>query len=158
MATARYLPIDEPRPSPIALLATSPLLPFIAVQTAGGWLGWNWFLLNALALGSPTARRELGWVLAGALGGGAILTAVAALGDGGAPGRLEAYGALALMLWRAACAAMIAAHQLRCVALRPQSSPRALAGVLVLIAEQLLVREHLSGRFDGHPFLAGVLG
>lgn len=54
----RYSIPDEPRPGALRQLVVEPMWPMLAAMLAGCWLAWPWFCLNAVAMGSPTARRE----------------------------------------------------------------------------------------------------
>jgi hypothetical protein len=77
MADTYRLP-DEPGPSSLSQYAVAPFWPLLSVMVAGAWLAWPWFVFNAHALGSPTARRETavaigGFVATAALGLLAIL-------------------------------------------------------------------------------------
>ena len=65
MAVNRYRIADEPAPGSLAVVATSPLWPFIAVMLGGVWLSWTWFAVNSFAVGSPSRRREIIWIVAG---------------------------------------------------------------------------------------------
>ena len=65
MAVNRYRIADEPTPGPLAVVATSPLWPFVAMMLAGVWLSWTWFAVNSFAVGSPSRRKEMIWIIAG---------------------------------------------------------------------------------------------
>jgi hypothetical protein len=54
-----YRIADEPEPSGLGQWVVRPSAPLIASMVAGAWLAWPWFAFNALALGSPTRRREI---------------------------------------------------------------------------------------------------
>ena len=96
-----YRIVDEPQPSPVAQVAVNPLWPLLAVMLGGVWLSWPWFVVNAVALGSPTRRREAGWAAAGVVGATAVVGAVIALIAGGMlPENRAAYGLLALTVWK----------------------------------------------------------
>jgi hypothetical protein len=56
---ATYRIQDEPHPSTLGHLVVNPLFPLLASMLAGPWLSLPWFVLNSLALGSPTRRKEL---------------------------------------------------------------------------------------------------
>jgi heme/copper-type cytochrome/quinol oxidase subunit 4 len=62
---AEYRIIDEPRPGGLAHLAVNPFWIFLAMMLGGAWLGWPWFVLNGLAIGSASVRKELALVLVG---------------------------------------------------------------------------------------------
>ena len=59
---------DEPRPSPWNHLVVRPQAPLLASMLCGAWLAWPWFVFNAVAMGSPTRRKEIGMCVAGVLG------------------------------------------------------------------------------------------
>lgn len=54
-----YRIIDEPDDSPLSKYAVKPLWPWLAMAMGGAWIGVPWFIFNAIALGSPTRRREI---------------------------------------------------------------------------------------------------
>jgi hypothetical protein len=60
-----YQIADEPAPSTFARYAVNPLYPMLAMMFAGVWFAWPWFAFNSFAVGSPTRRAELGWLVAG---------------------------------------------------------------------------------------------
>lgn len=68
MSRVRYQIPDEPKHSGLAHLAVDPMWPMFAQMMAGSWLGLPWFLLNSLALGSPTRKSEMLWMLGCVLG------------------------------------------------------------------------------------------
>ena len=72
MTVKRYRIADEPAPGPLAVVAPSPLWPFVAVMLGGVWLSWTWFAVNSFAVGSPSQRKEIIWIVAG-LGVSAIM-------------------------------------------------------------------------------------
>jgi hypothetical protein len=58
-------------------------MPLLATMLAGAWLAWPWFAFNAIAMGSPTRRKEIA-LCAAAFAGTAVLGAtVIALLDAG---------------------------------------------------------------------------
>jgi hypothetical protein len=60
---------DEPVDSgQFGNLAVSPEAPLLAAMMAGAWMSWPWFIVNSLAIGSPTRRREISLVLLGFVG------------------------------------------------------------------------------------------
>lgn len=60
-----YTIADEPAPSTLARYAVNPLYPMLAFMFAGVWFAWPWFAFNSFAIGSPTKRAELAWLVAG---------------------------------------------------------------------------------------------
>jgi hypothetical protein len=55
-----YQIADEPAPSEgRANFVFRPNAPLLADMLCGSWLSFPWFAINALALGSPTAKREV---------------------------------------------------------------------------------------------------
>jgi hypothetical protein len=65
VADRTYRIPDEPKPSGLAHLAVNPVWPFFAHMFGGIWLAWPWFILNGIAVGSPTLVREILAVLGG---------------------------------------------------------------------------------------------
>jgi len=60
-----YQIADEPAPSTLARYAVNPLYPMLAAMLGGVWFAWPWFAFNSFAIGSPTRRAELAWLVAG---------------------------------------------------------------------------------------------
>lgn len=74
---ARYAIPDEPSPSGLAHLVVHPMWPLFAQMLIGSWLALPWFVLNGLALGSPTRTREWASVAGSLFGSGALLMVLA---------------------------------------------------------------------------------
>jgi hypothetical protein len=55
-----YQIADQPVESSLRHYVVRPSAPLLAAMVAGAWLAWPWFAFNAIAMGSPTRRRELG--------------------------------------------------------------------------------------------------
>ena len=62
-----YSIIDEPAPGRLRTIAVHPQWPLLASMLCGAWLAWPWFVLNGIALGTPTRRREALTIGAGLL-------------------------------------------------------------------------------------------
>ena len=104
-----YRLADEPALGRWRAIAVDPNWPLVGLMLAGAWLGWPWFLVNARALGSPTRRRELAWVLAGLVGSlvlGVLLLELLALGVLRGPVPLQ-LGLLAIATWKLIAAAAV---------------------------------------------------
>lgn len=56
---AKYRVIDEPRPGALSHLCVNPYWVMLTLMLGGAWIGWPWFVLNALALGSATKIQEI---------------------------------------------------------------------------------------------------
>jgi hypothetical protein len=75
-----YQIADEPiPPDSLKSLVCRPSAPLLAAMVCGAWLAWPWFAFNAIALGSPTKRRELIACAAGALGSAVLAIAILVL-------------------------------------------------------------------------------
>ena len=61
----RYQIADEPAPSKLARFAVNPVYPMLAAMLGGVWFAWPWFAFNGFAIGSPTRRVELAWLVGG---------------------------------------------------------------------------------------------
>lgn len=90
MATTYHIP-DEPRPGGLSHITVNPFWPLLCVMFAGAGVSWTWFVLNGIAMGSPTRKRELGIAIGGLAGNLALL-----LGVLGSYDRLGIDGQLAL--------------------------------------------------------------
>ncbi|HEY0194071.1 MAG TPA: hypothetical protein VGC42_23295 [Kofleriaceae bacterium] len=55
-----YQIADQPTESSLRAYVVRPSMPLLAAMLAGAWLAWPWFAFNAIAMGSPTRKRELG--------------------------------------------------------------------------------------------------
>lgn len=110
-----YTIADEPHESSLSAYACKPDAPLLAMMMCGSWLAWPWFIFNAIALGSPTKRKEiglcllaiggtfaLGWVVLELLGAGIITI--------GAPFKLCV---LAISAWKLAIAYWVSTIQAR---------------------------------------------
>jgi hypothetical protein len=88
-----YQIADEPIETSLRAYVVQPSAPLLAIMVAGAWLSWPWFAFNAIAMGSPTRRREVA-LCAAAFAGTALLAVIllalidaGVIGDG-APLRL----------------------------------------------------------------------
>ena len=105
MKSGEYLLADEPRPGALERIVVRPMWPLLGSMLGLTALGWGWFLLNGIGMGSPTRRAELGWVVAGVVGGYLILlgalAAVGTMGEAGSqPLELFPYMMVGLLVWK----------------------------------------------------------
>ena len=64
---------DEPVPSEtFGNMVVQPNAPLLAAMMCGAWLAWPWFIVNSIAMGSPTRRREIQLTLLAAGGSVAL--------------------------------------------------------------------------------------
>ena len=114
-----YQIVDEPVPTRLGHLMTSPFWILLATMLGGTWLGWPWFVLNSLAIGSMHRRREIAAVVLGLVGsmalGAALFVAAerAYLDATSAP-----YTVTVLVVWK-----MLIAYLLLACKHRASSSP-----------------------------------
>ena len=101
MATAYHIP-DEPRPGGLAHVTVNPFWPMLCVMFVGAGMSWAWFVLNGIALGSPTRKRELAIAIGGLVGNAALLVGVIATHDKlGFDGQLTLpYLLLIVVVWK----------------------------------------------------------
>lgn len=94
---------DEPRPGALARLAVEPLWPLLGLMLGGAWLGLPWFVLNGVAVGSPTRVREAALAAIGLLGSLGLAFGLLYLWQGGIldKGSLQ-YAMLVLVVWKLA--------------------------------------------------------
>jgi len=50
---------DEPTKTRWGHLVVRPSGPLLAAMLCGSWMAWPWFVWNAIAMGSPTRRKEI---------------------------------------------------------------------------------------------------
>jgi hypothetical protein len=75
---------DEPTPAAgWENLVFQPTAPLLGIMWCGAWLAWPWFIVNAIAMGSPTLRREIKLCLIGLGGTFALALIVFGLVDAG---------------------------------------------------------------------------
>jgi hypothetical protein len=70
-----YLIADEPIETSLRAYVVRPTAPLLAIMLCGSWLAWPWFAFNAIAMGSPTRRKEIALCVA-AFAGTAALAAI----------------------------------------------------------------------------------
>ena len=146
---ATYRIQDEPSPSGLSHLVVNPLWPMLAAMLAGAWLALPWFVLNSLALGSATRRRE--WLLAGValpvtflllLGMGLLRT------KGVVPEEAMPYLVVGLSVWKLTVAYLLLTLQQRSFALHEYFGGAVRNGMFVLLA----------GSFFGRGMVSKLLG
>lgn len=115
MSAPCYPLVDEPRPGKLGHLVVRPSAPLLAAMLCGGWLAWPWFAFNAVALGSPTRRKELALCGVAVAGTGLLALVAFALVDAGVI-RTEAtarLAGLAIASWKLGMAYAISTVQER---------------------------------------------
>lgn len=55
-----YQIADQPTESTLRHYVVRPSAPLLAMMVGGAWIAWPWFAFNAIAMGSPTKKREIG--------------------------------------------------------------------------------------------------
>lgn len=78
-----YQIADEPHETSLARYVVRPSVPMTAAMLAGAWLAWPWFAFNAIAMGSPTKRKEIALVIAAFAGTAVLGLVVLGLSDAG---------------------------------------------------------------------------
>jgi len=136
-----YRPIDEPRGSALSHLSVKPLWILLSLMLAGPWMAWPWFVLNAIATGSPTRGKEIGASLVGLLLPVALLALVTLGVEGGlyalSVGR---YLAIAVSVARLGVGYFVYVEQARTFALHEHFGGRVRNGFPVLVIGVLLAR------------------
>ena len=119
MATGTYSIVDEPRPGGLAHVVVNPFWPLLAFMMGGTWFGWAWFVINGIALGSATRRREIALVVGGLVGSGVIvLVLFGGLGAANVQSeRAVRLAMLVLTLWKMAISYMLYMSQERSFAI-----------------------------------------
>ena len=70
-----YAIADEPTETSWRHLVVNPSAPLLAEMLCGSWLAIPWFAFNAIAMGSPTKKREL-WLCGAAFAVTAVMASV----------------------------------------------------------------------------------
>jgi hypothetical protein len=78
-----YQIADEPVETSLRAYVVRPTAPLLAIMVAGAWLSWPWFAFNAIAMGSPTRRKEIALCVAAFVITGLLGALVLALFDAG---------------------------------------------------------------------------
>lgn len=78
-----YQIADEPIETSLGAYVVRPSVPLLAFMLGGAWLSWPWFAFNALAMGSPTRRKEVAMCAAAFAITGVLAAIVIALFDAG---------------------------------------------------------------------------
>jgi len=74
-----YQIADEPIETSLRAYVVRPSVPLLAIMVGGAWLSWPWFAFNAIAMGSPTRRKEVALCAAAFVGTGLLGALVIAL-------------------------------------------------------------------------------
>ena len=99
---ARYRIVDEPRPNILTKLTVAPFWPFLAVMLFGV-IGFLWFAMNAISVGSATKARQLTFIAVAVIVYWALLTLDLSLRQSLATSVIQPYLFLIPMLWRLGC-------------------------------------------------------
>src|SRR5262249_48050424 len=110
-----YQIADEPIETSLGAYVVRPSAPLLAIMAGGAWLSWPWFAFNAIAMGSPTRRKEIALCVAAFVGTGALAAIVVALAQAGVipPGAPERLALLAVTAFKLTMTYYIAAVQER---------------------------------------------
>lgn len=139
MSAAAYRIADEPAPGALANIAVNPLWPLVAVMFGGVWLSWSWFLLNGLAVGSPTRKREWAWIVAGLAVSAALLYGLFSLVDSGLIlEKYVKYAFLLVVVWKLGVTYVLFNLQSHSIELYEYYGGRLRNGAYVIIAAYLL--------------------
>lgn len=124
---------DEPRPSALGHLVVRPFWPLLSVMLAGPWFAWPWFVVNAVALGSPHVGRQIALAVAGLAGTFALLFGIGVAVGVGLPTAVVPYLAIALTVWKLGVTYAMHSTQARIVSLHELYDGRVQNGGIVLV-------------------------
>ena len=154
-----YVVPDEPKRSRFNHLAVSPNAPLLAAMMCGAWMMWPWFALNAIAIGSPTRKREVMVSAVGAAGTIVLAALVAALLEGG---YLESKTAIRLVVLGVATWKLSLAYYLSVIQGRTFAVYRYYGGIVrnatYVIVAGYYVRKVLLGMTDDPFWIIILLG
>lgn len=97
-----YQIADEPVETSLRAYVVRPSAPLLAIMVGGAWLSWPWFAFNAIAMGSPTRRKEIALCVAAFAGTALLAALVIALARSGVlpPGAPEKIGLLVVRTFK----------------------------------------------------------
>lgn len=140
---------DEPRPGKLQTIAVRPLWPLLGVMLGGTWLAWPWFVLNAVAVGSPTLWREILWVAGGFVGAAGLIVGLFGLvGAGILPEAGIPYAVIALVVWKLLVSYRVYMLQARTFELYEYFGGTVKNGLMVAVAA-LFLEPQLLGLLQG---------
>ena len=156
MSIDSYRIEDEPTPGTLSSFAVNPLWPFVAVMFGGVWLSWSWFLLNSLAVGSPTRKKEIVWIVSGLIVSTALVLVILFMVGQGIiqDGHLKYY-LLIITVWKLAVTYSLFNLQSHTIELYEYYGGQLKNGVFIVIAA-VFVSPAVTGSMP--PVLRLVLG
>jgi hypothetical protein len=141
-----YRILDEPTPGPLAAYVVNPVFPMLALMLAGTWLSAPWFAFNALALGSPTARREIGLAVAMLAGAAALSFGLLVADEQGLIGRHSFdYWVLIPIIWKLGFGYWLFMLQIRTFHLYEHFGGRVRNGLFALLLGAYVVHKYVLG-------------
>jgi hypothetical protein len=147
--TRGYRILDEPMPGALAGYVVNPSFPMLALMLAGTWLAAPWFAFNALALGSPTARREIGLAAAMLAGAAALVFGLLVANEQGLIGAHSiAYWALIPIVWKLGFGYWLFMLQIRTFHLYEHFNGRVRNGLFLLLLGAFAARRYVLGLVD----------
>lgn len=148
MPNNQYRIADEPTPGALAGVATNPLWPFVAVMLGGVWLSWTWFAINSFAVGSPTRRTEILWIMGGLLVSALLVFGVLASVEQGVIAKEKIkYVLLAITVWQLGVSYVLYMLQSRTIEIYEYFGGVLRSGLLLLVLAS----------FIGRPIVAAKL-
>ncbi len=124
---------DEPRPGALAYLVVNPVWPLFAIMFGGSVFSWPWFVLNGLAVGSPSRVREALWAAAGFVGNVVLIVGISVVASADLLGDLGVrYAFVAVTVWKLLVSYSLFVLQGRSFHLYEHFGGRARSGFLVV--------------------------
>ena len=157
--STRYRIDDEPVPSRLSQIACDPFWPLLALMLAGGWLGWPWFAINGMAMGSATRGREVALVVAGFVGSIVMWIATIAVMQGAGTTMDRTAWKLVFFtvtLWQLAIGYLLHQKQSRSIQLFQYFGGNVRNGFIVLAVGAFFLDRHV-GKLLADSILAPVL-
>lgn len=110
-----YQIADEPEETTLGHYVVDPNAPLLAMMTCGAWLAFPWFAFNAIAMGSPTRRKEIALCALAVAGTALLAWLVYALNEAGIlpAGTALDFAILGIHTWKLALAYYISTVQAR---------------------------------------------
>jgi hypothetical protein len=142
----------------MASVAVQPFWPLLGVMFGGSWLSWPWFVVNALAVGSPTRRKEVALAIVGFVGNAVIVVAFGSLLVGEViPETFVPYLVLVHIVWRLGVSYWLYVLQARTFGIYEYYGGPVRNGLPILVVGYLAGRLVMGPVFQAVPLLKLVL-
>ena len=159
--TDAYHITDEPKPGNLSHFTVNPVWPFFTIMFSGVWLSWPWFLINGMAIGSPTFRKELLLVIIGFIGSAVIsigiLFIIGSLAGKEVLSSSVGYINIAVLGWKLFITYWLYTLQLRTFEIYQYYGGITRNGILLVVGGALISPSVLKSMLEISPYLIWIM-